>query len=107
MLKYFSCKGRDNRTVFFFIQCILFTIVFFLSLPIYILLTPNLANSIITVVTLMFLPISIPSYIRRLHDIGKSGWWMLIVPIPIIGFVFYVYLFFKAGQNGKNKYDTL
>jgi uncharacterized membrane protein YhaH (DUF805 family) len=39
---------------------------------------------------LVSLALSIPSLAlsaRRLHDIGKSGWWQLIVLIPIIGFI--------------------
>ncbi len=42
--------------------------------------------------------------VRRLHDLGKSGWWWLILFIPIIGglilFVFWV----LDGEPGTNKY---
>jgi uncharacterized membrane protein YhaH (DUF805 family) len=30
--------------------------------------------------------------VRRLHDIGKSGWWILIALIPILGFIYLIYL---------------
>lgn len=42
--------------------------------------------------------------IRRLHDLGKSGWFALIAIIPVIGFVFSIYLFFAPGQIGSNQY---
>ena len=34
---------------------------------------------------------------RRLHDIGKSGWWILIVLIPLIGVIWFLVL--MAGES--------
>jgi uncharacterized membrane protein YhaH (DUF805 family) len=43
---------------------------------------------------------------RRLHDIGKSGWWQLIAIIPIIGFILLIVWFAtdsaEDNQYGKN-----
>ena len=40
---------------------------------------------------------------RRLHDVGKSGWFILIILIPIYGFGWLVHLLFKY-SDGENKY---
>ena len=40
--------------------------------------------------------------IRRLHDIGKPGWW--VVPLLIFGPLSLLYLWFKKGQRTVNKY---
>jgi uncharacterized membrane protein YhaH (DUF805 family) len=42
--------------------------------------------------------------IRRLHDVGKSGWFYLIVLIPIIGPVWILVLLCKEGNAGENNY---
>lgn len=41
--------------------------------------------------------------IRRLHDTGKSGWWLLISIVPLVGIIV---LFFMAqrGDEGPNEY---
>ena len=65
-------------------------------------------NTAIPVLTLLFeLFILVPSLAvtaRRLHDIGKSGWWILISLIPIIGeIVLFIFTVIK-GNAGANKY---
>ncbi len=36
---------------------------------------------------------------RRLHDIGKSGWWQLLWLIPIIGWAIIIYFLVQPSQN--------
>lgn len=38
-----------------------------------------------------FLP-SISLIFRRMHDIGKSGWYIFVLGIPVVGFIWYLYL---------------
>lgn len=42
---------------------------------------------------------------RRLHDIGKSGWWQLLYLIPIIGTLVLIYFYVQESQ-GNNQYDS-
>lgn len=42
--------------------------------------------------------------VRRLHDIGKSGLWMLICFIPVIGEIWLIVLFCQDSQYGKNQW---
>ncbi|MFZ2969623.1 MAG: DUF805 domain-containing protein [Minisyncoccia bacterium] len=42
--------------------------------------------------------------VRRLHDIGKSGWIFLVGFIPLIGFLWLLILFTTDSESGVNKY---
>jgi uncharacterized membrane protein YhaH (DUF805 family) len=42
--------------------------------------------------------------VRRLHDIGRSGWWLLIGLIPVIGWIILIVFAVKEGDPGDNAY---
>jgi len=42
--------------------------------------------------------------VRRLHDIGKSGWWYFIVLIPFIGILVLLYFLVTPSQEGENQF---
>lgn len=42
--------------------------------------------------------------IRRLHDTGKSGWWLLIVFVPIVGIIVLIVFWATDGTPGTNDY---
>ena len=44
--------------------------------------------------------------VRRLHDIGKSGWYVLLAPIPCIGGIILLVFAATAGDVGENEYGT-
>ena len=44
--------------------------------------------------------------VRRLHDVGKSGWFYLIFLIPIIGVIWLLVLFCLEGKKEDNKYGS-
>ena len=42
--------------------------------------------------------------VRRLHDVGKSGWFYFIFLIPIIGIIWLLVLYCTEGQKQDNKW---
>ncbi len=53
------------------------------------------------------LAIAIPSLavgVRRLHDTGRSGLWMLVVFVPIIGAIVFLVFIVEDSETGENKY---
>ncbi|MCE7997899.1 MAG: DUF805 domain-containing protein [Rhodobiaceae bacterium] len=57
-----------------------------------------------SLVTLGLLVPGIAVGVRRLHDIARSGWWYLIVFIPLIGALVLIYWFVQPGTAGSNEY---
>ena len=47
---------------------------------------------------------SIAVGIRRLHDIGRSGWWLLIVLIPLVGWIVLIVWAATESDAGANQY---
>lgn len=43
-------------------------------------------------------------FVRRLHDVGKSGWYILVGLIPLVGPIWLLILLFTDSQFGMNKY---
>ncbi|MBC7139389.1 MAG: DUF805 domain-containing protein [Defluviimonas sp.] len=41
---------------------------------------------------------------RRLHDIGRSGWWQLLSLIPVIGVLVLIYWYIQPGDPEANEY---
>ena len=44
--------------------------------------------------------------VRRLHDIGKSGWMLLIAFIPLIGAIWLIVLMCTDSNTGENQYGA-
>jgi uncharacterized membrane protein YhaH (DUF805 family) len=44
--------------------------------------------------------------VRRLHDTDKSGWWLLIGLIPIVGIIVLIVFWAAEGPPGTNQYGT-
>ena len=51
----------------------------------------------------VFLP-GLALAIRRLHDTGRSGWWMLLGFIPLLGWIVLLIFFVTDSQPGSNPY---
>jgi len=55
--------------------------------------------------SLLSLWIGLAVYVKRCHDRGKSGWWLLLMLIPFVGIIWWlVDLGILEGQQGANKY---
>jgi uncharacterized membrane protein YhaH (DUF805 family) len=44
--------------------------------------------------------------IRRLHDTDRTGWWILIYLIPLIGLIVLLVFYLQQGDSGENRFGT-
>lgn len=56
-------------------------------------------------VLVMFVP-ALAVQVRRLHDVGRSGWLLLIGLVPVAGIVILLYLLCQRGTAGPNHYGA-
>lgn len=59
--------------------------------------------------TLISLVLAIPGLaltVRRLHDIGKSGWFVLISLVPLVGAILLIVWLVKDGDEDDNQYGS-
>jgi len=109
--KYGDYSGRASRSEFWYF--LLFGVFMDIAVFIVEIFTLYLGSidQLIAVITLRRLPNTlilaplIAAGIRRLHDIGKSGWWLLLLFIPIIGWIYLLYLLCKKGDGQPNRFD--
>lgn len=101
--KYATFDGRAGRSEFWYWA--LFT---FLVSLVFNVLSMYVASSLGYVGNLFSLATIIPSVAvgaRRMHDIGKSGWWQLVNLVPVLGWLYFIYL--AAQPSGSaNAYGT-
>lgn len=61
-------------------------------------------NTIGALISLALLLPSLAVGVRRLHDTGRSGWWLLIALVPIAGLIVLIVFFVSGGDPGANRF---
>ena len=108
MGNFANFKGRASRSEywrFYGITIVLAGIINVLS----VLLMNTALASVFGLVSLAYnCAILLPSIglaVRRLHDVGKSGWLLLVSFIPF-GVIYVIYLLAQKGDEGDNQYGS-
>ena len=57
-----------------------------------------------TAATLAFLIPNMAVTFRRLHDIDRSGWWFLLILVPVIGWIVLLVWHLKPSTPGPNRF---
>lgn len=108
---WYSLDGRIGRIQFLAFGVIWGLLVAFIY-SLLMLIAPMFGagsmSVIIPLAAVLTLPGTIYSYIilprRRLHDIGKSGWWVLGLFVPLLNLLVLFYIYFSKGDEGTNQY---
>lgn len=98
--KYAVFRGRARRTEYWMFVLVNLIISGLLSFGLGIVGLEMVAE----VYSLAVLLPGICVGVRRLHDIGKSGLWLLIAFVPLVGWIFLLILMCKDSEPGMNAY---
>jgi len=101
--QYVDFNGRARRQEYW--MFILFNIIFSIATMVIdsVIGTYGAINGIYALA--VFLP-GLAVGVRRLHDIGKSGWMMLVLLIPLAGPIWLLVLMATEGTRGENEYGA-
>ena len=103
--KYATFSGRAQRAEYWYF--VLFsTIISFVLILLDIMLGTSDSNGTGLLSGIYSLAVFIPTLavsVRRLHDIGKKGWWLLAILIPFIGFILLI-IWFATDSKEDNQY---
>ena len=99
---YANFSGRSNRAEYWWWTLFVFVVIFALTV-LRIFLEP-----LAVVSSLFWLGTLLPGLAvgaRRLHDIDKSGWYLLLWLFPVIGWIWLLVLALQRGTDGPNGHD--
>lgn len=105
--KYAVIEGRARRKEYWYF--ILFNTIIMIGLVAldFIIFQPTPDQKLGILTTIYSLAVLIPTFavqIRRLHDTGRTGWWLLLSLLPIIGPIVLLVFFCMDSEPGTNQY---
>jgi len=95
--KYVDFEGRASRSEFWWFALFQLLVMIVASM---------LGKAIYTVVVLALVLPSLGVSARRLHDIGKTAWYLLLHFLPIIGILVLIFFWVQPGENESNTYGV-
>lgn len=104
--RYFDFSGRSRRREYWLFT-LLNVAVAVVAGALDVLLLGNRWSDNGPVAAITSIALIIPSIavsFRRLHDIDRSAWWMLLAFLPIVGWIVLIVWACRDGQGGANKF---
>lgn len=107
-LKVFTTQGRIGRLRYLAWSISLMTA----ALGLWMIASMTLAVSVVAGAILIgifglgFLVVSVQIGVQRLHDLGWSGWFMLLNLVPVVGTLFPLVMLLMPGNQGPNRFGA-
>src|SRR5690348_2945671 len=77
------------------------------ALCVFILVTaPTIGWPLFAIFEIAVWVMSVGFMVRRLHDMDKSGWWSLLILVPLVNLIFWLFLIFAPGTIGENRFGA-
>ena len=112
MNNYANLDGRASRSEYWWFVLFNFIVnivTFVIDLTLGSMITYDMGYVGLIAFLALLLP-TVSVSVRRLHDIGKSGWWILLAIIPIVNFIgiFVIIVFtIMEGEEQPNQYGNV
>ena len=104
---YADFTGRARRSEYWYFVLFNFIVSILIGLSLGGIAGRLNVPALVYLVHLWSLAVFIPSLavsVRRLHDIGRSGWWLLLSLIPLVGAIILIIWHCTDSQPGANQY---
>ncbi|MFD1341558.1 DUF805 domain-containing protein [Litorisediminicola beolgyonensis] len=103
---YASFASRTDRATFWWYVLAVFLIIVITNVIDGLVFgwAPEAGEPISFLVALALILPNIAIGARRLHDTGRSGWWLLLCLIPVIGTLVLIWFYIQKGEPGPNAY---
>ncbi len=102
--KYATLTGRASRAEYWY-----FFLFYLLANAVSAILDAALFRSsgfspLNSITALVLLAPSLAVGVRRLHDTGRSGWWLLLLLVPVVGQIILIVWFCTRGEPQPNRF---
>jgi uncharacterized membrane protein YhaH (DUF805 family) len=101
---YINFEGRSNRGEYWWAVLAIVLVSLVLSVIDGIMTASGGIPILGSIFSLATLVPGISLGVRRLHDIDKSGWWMLLMIVPVVGFLVLLYFFIQRPDEAPNRF---
>ncbi len=105
----FTMSGRASRSEYWFwiLGGVVFQIIMVVGALVLGIMDIPILPGLMALAPFLLVPASITVTVRRLHDIGMSGWMWFVALVPVIGAIYLIYLFVQEGDMGENAYGAV
>ena len=105
----FSLSGRASRSEYWFwvLGGVIFQMTMVIGSIVLAVIEVPVLPGLMILAPILLVPGSITLVVRRLHDVGMSGWMWFVALVPVIGAIYLIYLFVQEGDMGENAYGAV
>lgn len=103
-VNYCNFSGRASLSEYWWFALFTFLVGMIIGGVCGLIFSETLTNIITGIINLALLLPSLGLSVRRMHDIGRSGWWVLINLIPVIGWILFVWWATRPSQPTPNNW---
>ena len=105
-IRFFSLTSRIGRLryIAYGMGLMLLAIVPALLCGFIMVIAPAIGWPLFAILEIGLWVMSVGFMVRRLHDMDKSGWWSLLIIVPLVNLILALFLLFAPGSDGENRF---